>query len=167
MNEIEIHFRIQKFLIYEAELLDAANYSEWFQLFNKDIIYQIPTRTTRYKKDGSGISEKTFHVNDDYHILDKRVRRFQTKAAWSEDPPSRTRHLITNIRIKKGNNDDEYSVKSNFLLYRSRGDEGTFDLLSGERADQIIEINGNLKISRRLVLIDQSTLSMNNLAVFL
>jgi 3-phenylpropionate/cinnamic acid dioxygenase small subunit len=42
--------------------------------------------------------------------------------AWAEDPPSRTRHLITNIEVETGSTDAEILVYSNFLVYRSRGE---------------------------------------------
>ncbi|WP_102345855.1 aromatic-ring-hydroxylating dioxygenase subunit beta [Bacillus sp. Marseille-P3661] len=166
-NDLMMFYEIYNFITYEAELLDDARYQEWFQLFTEDIKYQIPVRTTRYKKDGDGISNKMFHVDDDYHILDKRVRRIQSKSAWSENPPSRTRHVISNIRFISSEKDNEYLVKSNFILYRNRGDIPAYDIISGERQDVLRKLDGNLKIAYRKVLIDQSNLSMHNLGVFL
>lgn len=166
-KEMETYFQISQFYINEAELLDDKRYKEWFQLFTKDIIYQIPVRTTRYKKDGEGISATMYHVDDDYHILDKRVRRLQTTSAWSEDPPSRTRHLITNIRYAQGTDENTYNTKTNFLLYRSRGDEAKFDVLSGERHDVLLIEDSGFKITKRVIIIDQTNLSVNNLGVFL
>ena len=38
------------------------------------------------------------HFDEDRYALDKRVERLLTEHAWTEDPPSRTRHLVTNVR---------------------------------------------------------------------
>ena len=38
------------------------------------------------------------HFDEDLYSLRKRVQRLTTDHAWTEDPPSRTRHFVTNIR---------------------------------------------------------------------
>ena len=37
--------------------------------------------------------------DEDIRTLTARVARLDTGMAWAEDPPSRTRHVITNIEI--------------------------------------------------------------------
>ena len=48
-------------------------------------------------------------------------------------PPSRTRHLVSNIRIKNDNG-SEIEVQSNFLCYRTRMEKDQ-DLFVGTRHD--------------------------------
>ena len=31
-----------------------------------------------------------------------RIARLDTGMAWAEDPPSRTRHLVSNVEVKAG-----------------------------------------------------------------
>ncbi len=80
-------------------------------------------------------------------------------------PPSRTRHLITNIRIKK---DDgrEIEVHSNFLVYRTRM-ENDQDMFVGERQDILRRVDGGFKIAKRTIILDQAVLTAKNISVFL
>ncbi len=54
--------------------------------------------------------------------------------AWAEDPPSRTRHLITNIEVEPGGTAAELAAYSNFIVYRSRA-ETEQDFYVGARRD--------------------------------
>ena len=57
--------------------------------------------------------------------------------AWTEDPPSRTRRFVTNVRVTAPVMDDEVVARSYLLIYRSRGDVRPADLLSAERTDRL------------------------------
>ena len=58
--------------------------------------------------------------------------------AWSEDPPSRTRHFVTNIRIVDIQGDD-ITIEANFHLYRTRLDSDE-DSWIGHRKDVLRRI---------------------------
>jgi 3-phenylpropionate/cinnamic acid dioxygenase small subunit len=107
------------------------------------------------------------HFDEDLYSLKKRVERFETEHAWTEDPPSRTRHFVTNVRVYQGEDDGEYTVKSYLLLFRSRGDMRDPDFLSAERSDMIRRSGSEFKIAKREILVDESVLRTQNLAVFL
>ena len=94
-----------------------------------------------------------------------RVERAYSKIAWAEVPPSRTRHLITNIRIKKDNG-NEIEVHSNFIVYRTRM-ETDKDMFVGTRRDILRRVNGGFKIARRTIILDQAVLDAKNISVFL
>ena len=51
--------------------------------------------------------------------LHTRVARLATGLAWSEVPPSRTRHLVTNVQVEPSETESEVRVRSNFLVYRN------------------------------------------------
>jgi 3-phenylpropionate/cinnamic acid dioxygenase small subunit len=99
--------------------------------------------------------------------LELRVRRLETEYAWAEDPPSRTRHFVTNVRIAEGEEEDEVAVRSNLLLYRSRGSVPHYDLLSAERKDVLRKEEDQWKLRRRVILLDHAVLTTHNLSVFL
>ena len=40
-------------------------------------------------------------MKDTYASMRLRVDRLQTEHAWAEDPPSRTRRVVTNIRVRE------------------------------------------------------------------
>jgi 3-phenylpropionate/cinnamic acid dioxygenase small subunit len=155
---------IEQFLYYEAELLDNYRYDEWLALMTKTIRYAMPVRLTKEEGD-PGLSEM-YHFLEDYETLQLRVERLKTNFAWAEDPPSRTRRMISNVRIKEKINDHHVKVHHYFMLYRNRGEEANYELISGERRDTLIKVNGRWMIDDRLILVDQAKLGLKNLAVF-
>lgn len=163
----QLYREVRDFLMEEAELLDGGRYREWLELVTEDVRYVVPVRVTRERSAPTDVVDGVCHMDDDYDALEMRVLRLETEYAWAEDPPSRTRHFVTNIRARGGDGDGELHVVSNVLLYRTRGDVPTFDLLSGERDDVLRRLNGSLKLASRRVLLDQSTVLTHNLAVIL
>ena len=95
-----------------------------------------------------------------------RVRRLRSPGAFSEDPPSRTRHFVSNVRVRLGDREGEVEVVSNLLLYRSRGESTHYDLFSAERRDVVRHVDGSWKLARRDILLDQAVLGAQDLSVF-
>jgi len=161
---------VEDFLYLEAELLDERKLREWLDLLTDDVRYWMPIRhntlgrpeeiTEELAKPGEG-----YYFDDDKKSLRLRVERVYSKSAWSELPPSRTRHLISNIRIK---NDDgvEIGVHSNFIVYRTRL-ETDQDMFVGTRKDIVRRVDGGFKIAKRTIILDQAVLAAKNLSVFL
>ena len=78
------------------------------------------------------------HFDEDKYSLSQRVARFATEHAWTEDPPSRLRHFITNVRTFEcddPSDDAHLVVESAELLFRSRGDVNESALVSCGRED--------------------------------
>src|ERR1051325_10513400 len=122
---------IEQFLYREARLLDERRFHEWLTLFTDDVRYWMTNRTNRYPKSSKAISildpdryvEDDTAADDELAILDEsketltaRVKRLDTGMAWAEDPPSRTRHLLTNIEVEPGEN-EELKAYANFIVY--------------------------------------------------
>ncbi|MEV6119308.1 3-phenylpropionate/cinnamic acid dioxygenase subunit beta [Streptomyces sp. NPDC052077] len=155
------------FLHREAELLDDNLVDQWLETLSEDLEYSVPLRTTRERPKGPGFSSTAFHMKETYSSMRGRVQRLSSEYAWAEDPPSRTRRFVSNIRVTPGEREDELAVKSNLLLYRGRHDAVEHQLLVGERHDVLRICRDDLKLARRTVLLDQTTLATHNLAVFL
>jgi phthalate 3,4-dioxygenase subunit beta len=153
------------FLLDEAALLDDRHHHEWLALLTDDISYRMPIRVTAHSLEASTLDAT--HFDEDRYSLGKRVERFDTEHAWAEDPPSRTRRFITNIRAWEGETGDEFVARCNLLLFRSRGDVRDHDLISARRTDVLRRVDGALRLARRYVLVDESVLQTQNLAVFL
>jgi len=85
--------------------------------------------------------------------------------AWAEDPPSRTRHLITNIEVEPGESASEVKVYSNFIVYRSRA-ETEQDFYVGTRRDVLRRVAGSWRIAGRKVILDQNVLLAKNVSIF-
>ncbi|WP_079437237.1 aromatic-ring-hydroxylating dioxygenase subunit beta [Zoogloea sp. LCSB751] len=157
------------FLYREASLLDAISLKEWSALLATDLVYTVPLRQTRpMAQQAASIIRTVQHYHDDYRSIMGRVMRLTgTKSAWAEDPPSRTRRLVTNVQVSTTGVEGELAVVSYLLLTRSRFDSPDLDLISGERRDVLRYVAGELKLARREVILDQAVLGTPNLAIFL
>jgi len=161
---------VEDFLYLEAELLDDRRLREWLDLFTDDVLYWMPIRhnplerpnnvTDELSKPGEG-----YYFNDDKQSLKIRVERVYARNAWAEMPPSRTRHLISNIRVKKDDG-GEIEVHSNFIVYRTRLERDE-DFFVGTRQDILRRVNGELKLARRTIILDQAVLGAKNISGFL
>ena len=105
-------------------------------------------------------------LHEDRYALEKRVERLEGDHAWTEEPPSRARRFVSNIRVSPGAADDEVVARSYLLMYRSRGDDRAAELLSAERTDRLRRVPGGWALVRREVTVDDSVLRMQNLALF-
>ena len=160
------HLAAHQFLVEEAALLDAADYAGWLELLCEDIRYLMPVRVTTARGAGFDSLAGMGHFDEDMYALRKRVQRLATDHAWTEDPPSRTRHFVTNVRTFR-DAPGELRVESALLLFRSRGDTREADLLSAGRTDLLRETADGLRLARREITVDESVLRTQNLAVFL
>jgi 3-phenylpropionate/cinnamic acid dioxygenase small subunit len=166
----DLRWEVEDFLYLEAELLDDRKLREWLDLLTDDVRYWMPIRHNTLGRPAEITEElaqpgEGYYFNDDKKSLGLRVERVYSKSAWSELPPSRTRHLITNIRIKKAGG-NEFAVQSNFLVYRTRM-ETDQDIFVGTRHDILRRVNGGLKIAKRTIILDQAVLDAKNISVFL
>ncbi|SFQ89421.1 3-phenylpropionate/cinnamic acid dioxygenase, small subunit [Halopseudomonas formosensis] len=157
------------FLYEEAALLDQLRLSEWGERLATDLVYTAPLRHTRLGVDhAKSFVRSVMHFHDDYRSIMGRILRLSGQSAWAEDPPSRTRRLITNVLIRETANSNEFDVTSYMLLTRSRFSDHNVDVISCERRDLIRrEADGSFKLARREALLDQSVIGTPNLAVFL
>jgi 3-phenylpropionate/cinnamic acid dioxygenase small subunit len=162
---------VRNFLYLEAEVLDDWNLKEWLARFvDEKIHYVVALRLTRLAEDGDGFETTSSLQDDDFPALRMRINRLDSKASWAENPPTRVRHFITNIRIGKKTminseaDDFDLEVKSNVLIYRSRGESPDFDLLSAERRDVLRQVSGNLKLLSRDVMHEHTTIGTHNLS---
>jgi 3-phenylpropionate/cinnamic acid dioxygenase small subunit len=159
-----LYGEIVEFLYREADLLDCNRFSDWLALFADDIHYIMPVRTTQFLSSGAGFQEVAF-FDDNLQSLRTRVRRLETDSAWAETPPSRTRHFVSNVLAAPGNGDGEYAITLNFIVSRSRGDQG-YQFFTGRREDRLRrEASGQLRIARRRILIDQTVITATNLSI--
>ena len=156
-----------RFLFHEAELLDRRRLEDWLSSMHAEIDYRIPVRTNRLSQDGDGFSAVAHFMKEDYGTLSLRVRRLKSEFAWSENPPTRTRRLIANIRVGDVKTKSEFPITSNFAVYCFRGDDPAPTVLTGERQDVLCVDGDGLQLRRRMVLLDTTVLGMESLSIFL
>jgi 3-phenylpropionate/cinnamic acid dioxygenase small subunit len=161
-------YQIEQFLYEEAALLDGRNFEAWYALLADDLEYWMPVRTTRSLNDAayefSRPGEAAF-FDDDKVSMGQRVKKLTTGFSWSEDPPSRTRHHVTNVRVI-AERDGEVTISCNFLIYRSRL-ANEVDVWSGRREDTLRGSDGAYTIVKRHLFLDDVSLNSKNLSSFL
>jgi biphenyl 2,3-dioxygenase subunit beta len=180
MPEVEMLRSVEQFLYREARLLDERQFHEWLGLFTDDIHYWMTARANRYPKSSKAIAmleaehcpgevrdaaDELGLFDENIATLTARVARLDTGMAWAEDPPSRTRHLITNVEIASETPGGELTVHCNFIVYRSRG-ETEQDFYVGTRQDTLRPVDGAWKIASRRMVLDQNVLTSKNLSIF-
>ena len=158
-------FEAEEFLYREANLLDERRLNEWLALCTDDIHYWMPIRRTTTAKEIANEFTKPGNMaffDDDKQTLGLRVQRLQVGRAWAEDPPSRTRHTVSNVRILSADA-NEILVALNFHLYRTRLDSEE-DSWIGRREDLLRRENGALKLARRHIFLDQTVILSQNMS---
>ena len=164
-QRMELQFEIEQFLYAEAAMLDAREYRAWLDLWSDDCSYWMPIRRTvtladidrEFTRRGS-----MSFFDEDKRTLAMRVAKMESGSSWSEDPPSRTRHFVSNIRIVAvaGN---EYTVELAFHLYRSRLDTEESAWV-GRRIDTLRRVACALKLCGREIYLDQTLIRATNMS---
>jgi phthalate 3,4-dioxygenase beta subunit len=163
----EAHQHAAQWLTEEAYLLDRQLYQQWLERMTPDVRYRMPVRVTTARAAGFDTLAGMSHFDEDLYSLRKRVARFETEHAWTEDPPSRLRHFVSNVRTFRTERADELRVESAVLVFRSRGDVREPYLLSAGRTDVLRGDGGALRLASRDIEVDESVLRMQNLGIFL
>lgn len=127
---------VEDFLFLEADLLDSWQLKDWLKLYTQDCEYQVPS--TDLPRDANP-ETSLFYIADDFMRLEQRVIRLGKKTMWSEYPRSKTRHLVTNVRVL-GHEGDDIKVKANFVVYRTKWENtdvyvGSYDMILRRSTD--------------------------------
>jgi biphenyl 2,3-dioxygenase beta subunit len=168
--DVALQQEVEQFYYWEAKLLNDRRFPEWFALLSDDIHYSMPIRTTRIMRESdheyTGPNEYA-HFDENAEMMRQRLRKITSDVSWSENPASRTRHVISNVMVVDGERPDEYQTSNVFVVYRNRL-ERQVDIFAGERKDLLRRTGSDsgFEIARRTILLDQSTLLSNNLSFF-
>jgi p-cumate 2,3-dioxygenase beta subunit len=106
---------IEDFLYAEAKLLDDWRLDEWLALFTEDARYVVPTTDL---PEGDPRRDLVL-IDDGMEQLRGRVARLKSRHAHREYPWSRTRRLVTNVRVT-GADEQEVRAEASFVVYRTR-----------------------------------------------
>ena len=142
---------VEDFLFHEAALLDAWKLDEWMLLLTDDARYRVPSNDA---PDGDPTTT-LFLIADDIHRIRGRVARLKDPQAHAEFPHSRTRRMITNVRIDT--HFPEFVVHANFTVHRFRRDEQVSQFV-GRYRYRLRRVDGALKIALREAILDSQEL---------
>lgn len=167
IEAVILQYDVEQFYYLEAALLDARDYNTWLELFTSDTRYFMPVRRTMTSNELDREFTKPGEValfDDDFGMLAARIKKLATGYAWAEDPPSRQRHLVTNVRIKSDSG-DELAVDTNFHFYRTRLNSEE-DNWIGSRKDTLRRTPQGFRIAKREIYLEQTVLLARNLSNF-
>jgi benzoate/toluate 1,2-dioxygenase subunit beta len=108
---------VTSFLYREARLMDEHRYEEWLALWDRQATYWVPC--------GDENVDPRRHVSiiyDDRRKLEDRIARFLSGDVIAQESQTPIRRLVSNIDVFD-ENDEEVSVRSNFLLVQVVGSE--------------------------------------------
>jgi p-cumate 2,3-dioxygenase beta subunit len=143
---------VEDFLYMEADLLDTWKLQEWLALFTDDAGYYVPS--TDLPRDASA-DDCLFYIADDAVRLRERVTRLMKKTAHSEYPRSRTRHLVSNVRILD-DTPERLIVAAAFATWRMKN--GATDIYVGSSHYQLKRTQDGLQIAEKRVFLDLEAL---------
>jgi p-cumate 2,3-dioxygenase beta subunit len=153
MNAAELPSRqeVEDLLYREASLLDEWRLEEWLELLTEDAIYQIPPTDVP-----EGDARNTlFIIADDALRIRSRVKQLLGKSAWAENPHSRTRRMITNVRVL-GAEDENILITANFAVHRMRYE--SVDTYIGHYNYKLVRQGNELRIRERRAILDNEAL---------
>jgi p-cumate 2,3-dioxygenase beta subunit len=146
-----LRLQVEEFLFHEAALLDEWRLDDWLALFTEDCSYVVPTTDL---PEGDPRRDAVF-VDDNLERLQGRVTRLKSRHAHREYPYSRTRRLVTNVRLTHVT-EAEVSAAANFVVYRLRS--GQIAPYIGHYEYILARVDGGLKIRSRRAVLDNETL---------
>ena len=149
-------FDAEEFLYEEADLLDGWQLEEWLALCTHDVVYEGPSTTHPH----GAANASLFLVHDDRYMLESRVQRLLSRNAHAENPRSRTRRLITNVRVGMVagvvERPDEHTVRASFHVMRFRNDE--VHQYVGRYTYRLRSTDNGLQIAYRRATLDADSL---------
>jgi p-cumate 2,3-dioxygenase beta subunit len=143
---------IEDLFYHEAELLDGWKLDDWLALMTDDANYYVPPND----KPDADHRFTLFTIADDIVRLRERIIRLKDPNCHAEYPPSRTRRLITNVRVT-GHDGETIDASANFSIHRYRRG-GAHQEFVGRYRYKLRRLSGKLKIAERRAILDAEEL---------
>ena len=113
----------------EARLLEQNRHADWLTMYAPECLYWVPASA-----DGGDPKREVAIAFDDRRRLEDRVYRLGTDYAWSQQPPSRTSRIVSNVAAFETADDAVVMIRSNFLITEFQaGDYRTWAGRAGHR----------------------------------
>ena len=152
-DHLLLRLAVEHFLYEEAAHLDNWRLDEWLALFTEDARYVVPTTD---HPEGDPKHDVVF-IDDDFARLRGRVNRLKSRHAHREYPYSRTRRVISNVRLTRVD-PGEIDLEASFIVYRGRG-ESIAPYVGLYRYTLVRQETGEFRIRRRRAELDLERLS--------
>ena len=150
-----LRLRVEDLLYREADLIDSWRLVEWLDLFTDDAQYLVPPSDVI--GDEADPDTSLFYIMDDKHRMKERVVRLSKIGAHSEQPHSKVRHLVSNVRATRSVEDPaKIDVRASFAVWRNK--DVTSDVFVGHYLYKLVETGGDLMIARKTCVLDMEAL---------
>jgi 3-phenylpropionate/cinnamic acid dioxygenase small subunit len=150
----DVYVSVQRFFSREADCLDRRAYQDWFKLWTDDLQYQV---TAQLNQDAAAGAKDYAIIDDDAEGLKARIDQISTpKLTHAENPPSLARRFFSGLDVRQGGGPDEYVASANVLVYRTRPEMPQGGFYVGTRHDVLRRVNGEWRLARRSVRLDQA-----------
>ena len=142
-----------EFLYHEAALLDERRFEEWLALYTEDALYWVP------QGDATDPMRAVSIAYDDRRRLHERVLRLTSGFAYAQDPPSRTCHVVGNVR-QAGESDGALQIASALIVAEVR--RNTQNLYAGQVEHELVPDGDGFRIRRKVVRLVNSDVPLGN-----
>ena len=113
----------------EARLLEQDRHTDWLEMYASECLYWVPASA-----DGGDPMREVAIAFDDRRRLEDRVYRLGTDYAWSQQPPSRTSRIVSNVAAFETADNAVVMTRSTFLITEFQaGDYRTWAGWTGHR----------------------------------
>lgn len=119
---LETQHAVEQFLYRQAEILDDRLWDEWLALFTAEGHYWMPAAPEQMVGEGQ---PNIFY--EDHYLMRVRIGRINHPYAWSQYPPNRTGHVVSNVVVEAEDPSlGDLVVRSKFFVAEYRNDEQRF-----------------------------------------
>ncbi len=109
---------LERFLYRQAEILDDKRWDDWLALFAEDGRYWMPA--TESQTDAEFMPSIFY---EDLDLMRVRIKRVNHPRAWSQKPPHRTMHVVSNVIVEAIDaKTGDATVRSKFHMAEFRRD---------------------------------------------
>lgn len=148
MSDTLTRAQAEDLLFEEADLLDQWKLQEWLALYTDDAAYLVPSTDLA---PGADPAKSLFYIADDRTRMTERVVRLLKKTAHSEFPRSRTRHLVSNVRVGAATG-EHTPVSAAFVTFRTKN--AITDTYMGRALYRLQQVDGRWRIREKRCELD-------------
>lgn len=146
-RNVQLEEAINRLLYHEAYLLDERRYNEWLDLYSEDAIYWVPAGLKPLCEIDP--EWEVSLVYDDRNRMEQRVARLNSPYAYTQQPASRTRRVISNVTIALGESEKTCVASSVLCCYEIRVHK--MSTFVGRCEHTLVGAGGQWKIAKKVI----------------
>jgi benzoate/toluate 1,2-dioxygenase subunit beta len=155
-SQLELLREVEQFIFREARLADELRYDDWEALWTDDAIYWVPANG-----DDIDPTKQMSIIFDNRSRIATRIKQLHTGKRHSQTPPSRLRHIVSNVELL-GEQDDDVLASANFIAYESR--ERGVTLWAGRSEYRLRHTEDGLRMAGKKVLLVNNDRPINTMS---